>query len=43
MEDVDMISLGPNMAGVHAPGERLSISSTERTYGLLLEALKKIN
>ena len=43
MEDVDMISLGPNMAGVHAPGERLSISSTERTYKLLLEALKKIN
>lgn len=43
MEDVDMISLGPNMAGVHAPGERLSISSTERTYELLLEALKKIN
>ncbi|MGM0396578.1 MAG: aminoacyl-histidine dipeptidase [Bacillota bacterium] len=43
MEDVDMISLGPNMEGVHAPGERLSISSTERTYGLLLQALKKIN
>lgn len=43
MDDVDMISLGPDMAGVHAPGERLSISSTERTYKLLLEALKKIN
>ncbi|WP_422485304.1 aminoacyl-histidine dipeptidase [Gudongella sp. DL1XJH-153] len=43
MDDVDMISLGPDMAGVHAPGEKLSISSTERTFKLLLEALKKIN
>ncbi len=43
MEDVDMISLGPDMSGVHAPGEKLSVSSTERTYKLLLEALKKIN
>lgn len=43
IEGVDIISLGPDMSGVHAPGEKLSISSTERTYKLLLEALKKIN
>ncbi len=37
---IDMISFGPTMYGAHAPGERLSISSTERTYELLLEILK---
>ena len=43
IENVDIISLGPDMLGVHGPGEKLSISSTERTYNLLLEALNKIN
>ena len=41
-DDIDMVSLGPNMYGVHAPGEKLSISSTERTYNLLLKVLEKI-
>ena len=41
-EDMDMVSFGPNMYGVHAPGEKLSISSTERTYELLLKVLEKI-
>lgn len=41
-EDMDMVSLGPNMFGVHAPGEKLSISSTERTFNLLLKVLEKI-
>lgn len=40
--DIDMISFGPNMSGVHTPEERLSISSTERTYKLLLNVLKEI-
>ena len=40
---IDMISFGPNMYGVHAPGEKLSISSTERTYNLLLKVLEKIH
>lgn len=40
--DIDMVSFGPNMYGVHAPGEKLSISSTERTYKLLLKVLEKI-
>jgi len=37
-----MISLGPDMEGLHAPGERLSISGTERFYrflGALLDEL----
>lgn len=41
-DNMDMVSLGPNMYGVHAPGEKLSISSTERTYNLLLKVLEKI-
>ena len=32
---VAMISIGPKVAGPHAPGERLSISSTQRFYGFL--------
>ncbi len=40
--EMDMVSFGPNMYGVHAPGEKLSISSTERTYELLLKVLEKI-
>lgn len=41
--DIDMVSLGPDMWGVHAPGERLSIDSVERTYNILVEVLRKIN
>lgn len=41
--DIDMVSLGPDMWGVHAPGERLSIDSVERTYNILVEVLSKIN
>lgn len=40
--DIDMVSFGPNMYGVHAPGEKLSISSLERTYKLLLKVLERI-
>jgi dipeptidase D len=40
--DMDMISFGPDMTGVHTPEERLSISSTERTYNLLINVLKEI-
>jgi dipeptidase D len=32
---VEMISIGPEVVGMHAPGERLSISSTQRFYHLL--------
>lgn len=39
---LDMISLGPNMADVHTPFERFSIESTNRTYELLVTTLKKL-
>lgn len=41
--DLDMISLGPNVANVHTPYEQLSVSSVERTWEFfknVLAALK---
>ena len=35
LQGVQMISIGPEIVGPHAPGERLSISGTERFYRLL--------
>ncbi len=32
---VEMISLGPEIVGPHAPGERVSVSATQRFYRLL--------
>ncbi len=37
---LDCVSIGPNMKDIHTVNERLSISSTARTYQLLLEILK---
>ena len=41
-KDLDIISFGPNMYDVHTPQEKLSISSTERSYHYLVELLKKL-
>lgn len=38
---LDIVSFGPNMYDVHTPKERLSISSTKRTYEYLIQLLKK--
>jgi dipeptidase D len=32
---VEMLSLGPEIVGPHAPGERVSIPATQRFYSLL--------
>lgn len=37
---LDMISIGPQMYGVHSPDEKLSISSTQKTWKWLIELLK---
>ena len=37
---MDMISVGPDMDGVHAPGENLSIQSTEKIFNYLLKLLE---
>ncbi|SCG82936.1 aminoacylhistidine dipeptidase [Proteiniborus sp. DW1] len=42
LDNVDMISLGPNMYDVHTPNEHVSISSTKRVWEYLLEVLKSI-
>ena len=39
---LDMVSIGPQMYGVHSPQERLSISSTERCYAWLCQTLKTL-
>ena len=38
--NLDMISIGPQMYGVHSPDERLSISSTQKCWEWLVEILK---
>jgi dipeptidase D len=35
LDGVEMVSIGPDVVGMHAPGERLSIPSTRRFYRLL--------
>jgi len=42
IEGLDCISIGPDLFDVHTVNERLSISSTERVYELLLTVLKKL-
>jgi len=39
---LDMVSIGPQMYGVHSPQERLSISSTERCYRWLCRTLSTL-
>lgn len=40
--DLDMISIGPNLEGVHTPLERLEIASAKRTYVLLKNLIHAI-
>ena len=39
---LDMVSIGPQMYGVHSPQERLSIPSTERCYQWLCQVLRSL-
>ncbi len=41
IKDLDCVSFGPNNYDIHTPKERLSISSTERMWKLILEFLKR--
>lgn len=43
IEGMDIISIGPDMKDIHTPNEKLSISSTQRTWELLLSVLCEIN
>lgn len=42
IEDVDMISFGPNIIDIHTPDERASISSIERQWDFFLKILSEI-
>ena len=42
MPDMDMISFGPEIQHPHSPDERVSISSVERSYRMLVRALELI-
>ncbi len=39
--DLDCVSMGPDMSGIHTTEERLCISSVERMWNYLLELLKR--
>lgn len=41
IEDLDCVSIGPNMANIHTTEEYLSISSTERVWDYLIRLLGK--
>lgn len=42
IKGLDCVSFGPDMFDIHTPLEKLSISSTERTWNFLLRVLKNI-
>ena len=42
IQGLDMISIGPDMEGIHSPDERLSISSTKRVWEYLKEVLRRL-
>ena len=39
--DLDCVSIGPDIHDIHSPQERLSISSTQRVYEMMLKVLEK--
>lgn len=41
--DIDMLSIGPNISGPHAPGENIDINSVKRVYEFVKEILKNLN
>ncbi|SKB70485.1 dipeptidase D [Lachnospiraceae bacterium] len=42
IKDLDVVSIGPDISNIHTPSEKLSISSTLRTWKFLLAVLGKI-
>lgn len=42
LEGLDAVSFGPNILDIHTTQEKLSISSTQRVWNLLREALKRL-
>ena len=42
IDDLDCVSMGPDIKGIHTVEERLSIPSVKRNYEYLLEVLKEL-
>jgi dipeptidase D len=40
--DMDMISFGPTIRGVHAPGERLDLASLDKFVDHLTDVIEKL-
>lgn len=40
--DLDMVSFGPTLQGVHSPSERMNIPAVERFWGQLRRLLEKV-
>ena len=40
--DLEMVSFGPTLRGVHSPDERLEIATVPKFWDLLLEVLKTV-
>ncbi len=40
---LDLISVGPNLTGVHSPAETLEIASIPKTFHLVLETLRRLS
>jgi dipeptidase D len=40
IENMDAISMGPDILDIHTPAERLSISSTQRMYDLIVRIIE---
>ena len=43
LSDMDMISFGPTMEGVHSPDEKIYIDTVEKFWNFLLTILKNVN
>ena len=42
LNGLDAVSFGPDMVGIHTPNEKLSISSTQRSYKYLCKVLENL-
>ncbi len=43
LKDLDCVSIGPEMKGIHSPDEELDIASVGRVWDFLLEVLKRMD
>ena len=42
INNLDAVSIGPNILEIHTPNEKLDIASTKRTWKFLVEILKEL-